>query len=263
MKKTLTLIFITFLSINYLTLDGASASDKPTTLESATNELLPFSSDGCSDFPDGSWRNCCVDHDTKYWIGGTEDERIKADQDLKACVSKVAGSVLGEIMYLGVRMGGGPRNSSFRWGYGWKLNRGYKSVSEDVRAKAEKILAAIQDIYHLPETSGAQPAPYPTQTHNYCLDDLINRNPRLESLMKLSSDRIHVLGGQTAGGHPNNATPVTLVVSPQECTGLVVVHIHSNNSRTCFQDYYTDEQPKLIESVETTTGDCDQFVDRS
>ncbi|WP_216662021.1 hypothetical protein [Niveibacterium sp. COAC-50] len=42
--------------------------------------LKPFTTDGCSSFPDGTpwqqtlWLDCCVKHDIAYWIGGTKEE---------------------------------------------------------------------------------------------------------------------------------------------------------------------------------------------
>jgi hypothetical protein len=41
--------------------------------------LAPFTSDGCSVFPDGTalqqslWLQCCRAHDYAYWKGGTHD----------------------------------------------------------------------------------------------------------------------------------------------------------------------------------------------
>ena len=43
-------------------------------------ELSPFTSDGCSLFPDSSlinkddWCECCFQHDLAYWKGGTKEE---------------------------------------------------------------------------------------------------------------------------------------------------------------------------------------------
>ena len=52
-------------------------------------DLKPFTTDGCSSFPDGTlnhktlWLKCCTAHDKAYWKGGTYQERIIADQALK------------------------------------------------------------------------------------------------------------------------------------------------------------------------------------
>jgi len=99
--------------------------------------LRPFSSDGCSRFPDGTpenpgiWRECCLKHDSVYWRGGSYDERLQADLALRACVEKRGYPRIAELMFIGVRMGGSPYwPTSFRWGYGWPYLRGYKPLDE-------------------------------------------------------------------------------------------------------------------------------------
>ncbi len=95
------------------------------------NTLRPFTSDGCSMFPDGSWQQCCVEHDKKYWIGGTREDRLTADRDLKKCVTENSNNLLGFIVYVGVRKGGKPNiPTSFRWGYGWDKSRNYSPLNE-------------------------------------------------------------------------------------------------------------------------------------
>lgn len=81
----------------------------------------PFTSDGCSMFPDGNWRECCITHDFAYWCGGSRKARSKADNELEQCVSDQGHPILGWLMnHLGVQMGGHPLwPTSFRWGYGW------------------------------------------------------------------------------------------------------------------------------------------------
>ncbi|MDE2428548.1 MAG: hypothetical protein KGM99_07465 [Burkholderiales bacterium] len=109
--------------------------------------LSPFTTDGCSLFPDRSmdgkkdWCACCLAHDLAYWRGGTEDERLKADQELRACVErKTSDHSLAETMFLGVRTGGGPQiNTPFRWGYGWPVGRGYQALTADESALADKL----------------------------------------------------------------------------------------------------------------------------
>ena len=90
-----------------------------------TNAALPqpvtaFSSDGCSRFIDASWDlHCCVEHDIKYWCGGSPEQRQAADRVFGECVSERAGAVVGKGMEMGVRVGGHPMwPASYRWGYG-------------------------------------------------------------------------------------------------------------------------------------------------
>ena len=99
-------------------------------------DLKPFTTDGCSIFPDGKlqqqslWANCCIRHDLAYWKGGTDKERLKADIELEACVAKVGEKEIAGIMLAGVRVGGSPYSiMSYRWGYGWPMFRGYKSLT--------------------------------------------------------------------------------------------------------------------------------------
>jgi len=104
---------------------------------STESELRPFSSDGCSLFPDSSlisesdWCSCCFEHDLAYWRGGTAAEREQADSVLKDCVAEKAGNEsLAIMMYEGVRLGGSPYFYSwYRWGYGWGYERKYQALS--------------------------------------------------------------------------------------------------------------------------------------
>lgn len=101
-------------------------------------ELAPFTSDGCSAFPDGTyelrqlWLSCCVVHDAAYWQGGTYEERVAADLGLQQCVAQVGDSRIAGIMLAGVRVGGTPYlPTRFRWGYGWPYPRGYQKLTAE------------------------------------------------------------------------------------------------------------------------------------
>ena len=108
-------------------------------------ELSDFTSDGCSLFPDSSlidsddWCDCCLKHDIAYWKGGTEAERLAADEALRNCVLQKTGDAqLAEAMYLGVRMGGSPYFKNwYRWGYGWDYKRKYQPLSKKEKARAD------------------------------------------------------------------------------------------------------------------------------
>jgi hypothetical protein len=101
--------------------------------------LSPFTSDGCSLFPDkdyqrgDSWCACCIEHDYAYWKGGTDAERLAADRALAECVRKSTGdSALAQLMYSGVRAGGSEVFPTwYRWGYGWPY--GIKAIPDSVR----------------------------------------------------------------------------------------------------------------------------------
>lgn len=109
-------------------------------------ELRPFTSDGCSAFPDGTfeqnelWLTCCTEHDRAYWQGGTYSERVLADDRLQQCVAAVGEPEIATLMLAGVRVGGTPYlPTKFRWGYGWPYLRGYKALTEKDRRQIEAV----------------------------------------------------------------------------------------------------------------------------
>jgi len=119
----------------------AACSDK--------TELSDFSSDGCSLFPDRSlidakdWCECCLEHDVAYWQGGTEAQRLAADEQLRECVlAKTDDPILAEAMFNGVRLGGSPYFYNwYRWGYGWSDRRTYQALTlEEQRLVTEKLV---------------------------------------------------------------------------------------------------------------------------
>ena len=61
----------------------------------SADTLKPFTSDGCSAFPDGTfkqrnlWLSGCQKHDFDYWKVGTYQARLDSDNALKTCVSNV------------------------------------------------------------------------------------------------------------------------------------------------------------------------------
>jgi hypothetical protein len=131
--------------------------------------LAPFSTDGCSRFPDRSatgrtdWCHCCVAHDLAYWRGGTADERLHADQGLRACVRQSGGGgLLAALMYAGVRVGGSPhRPTPYRWAYGWPYGRGYQALSPGERLRADQLEQAYRATNPTLACPEAAPAPAP------------------------------------------------------------------------------------------------------
>jgi hypothetical protein len=109
----------------------------------AENTLKPFTTDGCSMWLDGYpsqpnlWRHCCVTHDKAYWIGGPQELRTAADENLRACVTSAAGKGMGGYMHFFVSTGGSPLwFTPYRWGYGWSYlengrPRGYKTLTPE------------------------------------------------------------------------------------------------------------------------------------
>ncbi|MGZ0655808.1 hypothetical protein ACWPKS_09395 [Coraliomargarita sp. W4R72] len=112
-------------------------------------ELSDFTSDGCSLFPDRSlidakdWCDCCFTHDIAYWQGGSEAQRLAADERLRDCVlMKTDDPLLAEAMFNGVRFGGSPYFYNwYRWGYGWNDRRKYQELTvKEQRMVTEKLV---------------------------------------------------------------------------------------------------------------------------
>jgi len=105
---------------------------------SATQQSLPphpFTTDGCSVWPDSEWRACCIEHDMAYWCGGARAERLQADRVFRACVAERSNAFNAWTMFWGVRIGA-PRSSPlpWRWGYGYEWpyrERGVESAAEE------------------------------------------------------------------------------------------------------------------------------------
>jgi hypothetical protein len=115
------------------------------------NQLQPFVTDYCTMFSNGTfekpdlWKHCCLDHDIRYWYGGTEINMDQADLNLKSCVEKVAGTSWATLIYSGVRAGHySPIKNVHKWSWGWETNRGDKELNAN-----EKIYI-LEEIHQLP-----------------------------------------------------------------------------------------------------------------
>lgn len=134
--------------IGNLTLIALAAMLASACLTEAAPELQPFTSDGCSLFPDADlitgddWCSCCFEHDIAYWRGGTEEERLAADRELQTCVTaKTGNEVLGRLMFEGVQAGGSPYFYNwYRWGYGWGYERKYRALTPAENDRAGVLL---------------------------------------------------------------------------------------------------------------------------
>ncbi len=142
-RKVLLAIFFVLLTIPAM---SSCVGARP----SGSKGLVPFTSDGCSLFPDGTladrdkWCDCCQTHDLAYWQGGSADDRVRADEDLRSCVQARTGDAdLAQTIYLGVRVGGHPVYPTwYRWGYGWPYGRGYEPLTKSEKRQVEEQLAA-------------------------------------------------------------------------------------------------------------------------
>ena len=118
----------------------------------STPTLKPFSSDGCSLFPDGNlkdrnlWCQCCVIHDVAYWQGGSEAQKAEADLTFRRCIEeKTKDPRFAEFMYQGVKYGGEPFFLNwYRWGYGWDYGRGYRALSEIEKQQVAEEMAKVE-----------------------------------------------------------------------------------------------------------------------
>ena len=120
---------------------------------SNADELAPFTTDGCSLFPNGNplhkslWLQCCIQHDMAYWQGGTREQRLAADLALEQCVTKVGEPKIATTMLAGVRAGGTPYlPSSFKWGYGWSITRGYQALTTEEQQQVANRLESLQTL---------------------------------------------------------------------------------------------------------------------
>lgn len=113
-------------------------------------KLNQFETDGCTMFVDGPpkgpglWRNCCIEHDLRYWFGGSKDDMAVTDLRLKSCINKVAGASWANLIYKGVRIGHySPIKNKRKWSWGWTEKRENKelTIEEIFTVKSElKIL---------------------------------------------------------------------------------------------------------------------------
>lgn len=215
-------------------------------------ELNPFSTDGCSKYPDGTkknptlWRNCCVDHDVKYWLGGTSKERKNADKALYQCVKDKGEPSAAKIIYVGVRSGGGPLNqTTYRWGYGWNRVQDYKVLSSQEKEiayqmygenlenlkndiKQNKYIIYVPDSYEL-----TSPFPY-----SYCEEQIINYlTPKLSHNVTVTESHDFEVG-----------SVYTISINLDICREPIEFEFNSETSpQTCKKDFgYTKVLNRII-----------------
>lgn len=104
----------------------------------AESKLKAFETDGCTMFLDGTprqpglWRSCCVEHDLRYWFGGSQQDMDQTDLRLKACVQTIAGEQWARTIYAGVRAGHySPIKNKSAWNWGWTFKREKISLNQE------------------------------------------------------------------------------------------------------------------------------------
>lgn len=125
------------------------------TTEESSPSLKPFFTDGCTLFVDGPvgqaklWRHCCVEHDLRYWFGGSKDDRNATDLRLRSCVKKAAGAYWANLIYYGVKTGQfSPIKNKTHWNWGWKEKRKYAPLTSEEKniAKTEVSRLTLSEI---------------------------------------------------------------------------------------------------------------------
>jgi hypothetical protein len=93
----------------------------------AQDKLVPFQTDYCTSFPEGTtgnpsaWKNCCLRHDMNFWAGGDKSDRDEADLNLKKCVEDKGYPKIAWVIYQAVRLGSySPiKFENKKWNFGW------------------------------------------------------------------------------------------------------------------------------------------------
>ena len=142
MKRTISSLCLVWMLLT------SSCSTVQTQSAKSPIPLKPFSTDGCSLFPDGNcqeknlWRDCCIDHDKAYWQGGTRADRRQADAELERCVCEKSGNpALAKVMHDAVQLFGTPASPMwYRWAYGWTDGRKYQALTPRERHQVQQYL---------------------------------------------------------------------------------------------------------------------------
>ena len=151
-------------------------------------ELNPFATDGCTKYADGTkenptlWQHCCLAHDAAYWLGGTEPERLKADQELYSCVKATGDDSPARLMYLGTRAGGGPLGqNTYRWGFGWNRVRDYRTLTPEEMSMAYAMYGENLEVLKKEMSENKFPVTVPESysyvspfPYSFCEEEIIN-----------------------------------------------------------------------------------------
>ncbi len=212
----------------------------------ASAVLHPFTSDGCSAWPDGwpgvkedQWRHCCVLHDLRYYAGGTRSERFAADNELRRCVGKsgqkLATKLMAVVIQTGVVVGGEPGlPTTWRWGYGWKYDRGYAPLTTEERGLADSMLPHNPLSFKINAKEGLKLRP--EQTEDRCEDLVRSEYKRTSGFFPLKLSR-------------SERTPGRFIVVSSACIGATLFDLQA---KSCSR---ADTSPIRIVRV-SATGIC-------
>lgn len=84
-----------------------------------------FTTDACTFWPDTrKTTRCCIEHDMKYWCGGSFNSRKEADDELRECLQNEGVDLTADILYYTSRaMGESSFPFDWRWGYGYEWGK--------------------------------------------------------------------------------------------------------------------------------------------
>jgi hypothetical protein len=221
------------------------------TFPALDNTLYPFETDGCSNFPNGDWGDCCKVHDLAYWAGGTESDREQADSNLRDCVAATGNPEIAGVMYTGVRAFGGPEQiTTYRWGFGWQYNRDYKALTPDQQQLVASMSPA--DPTSVPITPATRLVqPYPTLSGDYCNDEAYYG---FRSLLR-PDDLARLTQFHGVVDAPNLSVQITTNVCHDSLAARLSVALLSDQ-QGCATPRYTDEQPTHFLAAIDADGDC-------
>ena len=113
----------------------------------ASQSIKPFETDYCTMFMEGTWGHCCLEHDLRYWIGGTKKEQLQSDIQLRSCVAESGGDFMANAIYYAVRAGHySPVKHKYKWSWGWGPKEDFgKLSSEQKRLATEEIRRSSLD----------------------------------------------------------------------------------------------------------------------
>lgn len=126
---------------------GITPSHKVRAIEKT---LKSFETDYCTMFIDGPigssgiWKHCCLEHDLRYWFGGSQEDMDAADFSIKECVTKVAGNSWGNFVYRGIRLGHfSPIKNKYKWGWAWSEKR---AISPLTTEESEYVISELKKL---------------------------------------------------------------------------------------------------------------------
>ena len=203
------------------------------------NILRPFTSDGYSQFPDSivglDYEECCRQHDYAYWKGGTSVEKADADEALGICVGNNAFGALGSMMELAVAYGGvAALPTTWRWGYGWVINRGYAPLSEELSEYAESIFDSRDKNAGLVSPGILQNKD--KITGDYCLDMVLDY---VASELEMESLEYYLIGDKLSSSAEGFTREISILTP--ECSNPIKVDFLLLRPSAC-----TDQMGELL-----------------